>query len=261
MVKVNLMDLMKALDAQSDAFNIKSGSETDLYIDLSGRGATYAVIAESLNGKLALIVDKSELHLGNIGMIKGNIISQLFNTLKLTKGNDDLALTCAVVRADFKDGKATFPNGIVVNADKFTIVANGDINLKNDKLDFGVKPFGGKLTDTNIAKALSSLVKLTGTMQNPKVSVDAASVVKNVVGATMTGPVYLGAQMVMENDNSPCYTALKDTGYEDRFPKSTNVVRSTSEGTGKVLDSSVGMVKDTAKGLLKMFSGKSKDEE
>lgn len=257
MVKVNLSDLLNALDAQSESFKFINGSDTDLYIDLVGRGNTYAAIAESLDGKLVLIVDKSKLHLGNIGMIKGNVISQLFNTLKLTKGNDDLKLTCAVVRADFKEGLAKFPNGIVVNADKFTIISNGDINLKNDKINLGVKPFGGKLSDTNIAKALSSLVKLTGTLQQPSVGVDTANVVKNVVGATMTGPVYLGAQLVMENDDSPCYTALKGTGYETRFPESSNIAKSTTDDVGKVLDDSVGMVKEQAKGLLNMFSGKS----
>ena len=133
--------------------------------------------------------------------------------------------------------------------------------MKNDKIDFGVKPFGGKLTDINVAKILSSLIKITGTLQKPSILPDAANATKNVIGAALTGPVYLGAQMAMENDNSPCYTALKGTGYEDRFPKSVNVVKSTSDGAGKVLDSSVGMVKDTAKGLLNMFSGKSKDEE
>lgn len=261
MVKVNLIELLRSLDVQSDTFKFISGSEADLYMDLWGKGNTYASVAESLNGKMAFIVDKSELYLGNIGMMKGNIISQLINTLKLTKGNDDLKMKCAVVRADIKDGLANFPNGIVINANKFTVVADGDINLKNDKLNFGIKPFGGKLTDTNIAKALSSLVRLSGTLQNPKVGVDAKNVMKNVVGATMTGPVYLGAQMVMENDNSPCYTALKDTGYESRFPKSSNVAKNTSDDVGKVLDSSVGMVKDTAKGLFNVFSGKSENTQ
>jgi len=259
MSKVNLLTLLKALDAQSESFNFISGSDTDLYVNLTGRGSTYAAIVENLNGRIALVIDKSKLHLGNIGLVKGNIFSQLFNTLNLTKGNDDLNVACAVVRTDVVDGLAEFPNGIVINADKFTVVANGDINLKDDKINFGVKPFGGKLTDTNIAKALSSLVKLTGTLQKTKVGVDTANVVKNVVGATMTGPVYLGAQMVMENDNSPCYTALKDTIYESRFPKSDNIAKATTQDVGKVLDDSVGMVKDTAKGLLNMFSGKGKD--
>jgi len=261
MVKVNLLDLLKALDVQSEYFNFINGGQSDLYINLSGRGNTYAAIADTLDGRLAFIIDKSKFHLGNIGMMKGNIISQLFNTLKITKGNDDLKMKCAVVRADFKDGLATFPSGVVISADKFTVVADGTINMKNDKLSFGVKPFGGKLTDTNIAKALSSLVRLNGTLQEPTVGVDTANVVKNVVGATMTGPVYLGAQMVMENDSSPCYTALKDTGYESRFPKSDNVAKSTSDDVGKVLDNSVDMVKDRAKGLFNMLSGTSKNAE
>lgn len=261
MIKVNLAELMNALGAQSDAFRFANGGDTDLYIKLNGAGNTYAQVVDSLSGQIALIVDKSALHLGNIGMMKGNILTQLLNTLKITKGNDDLNLACAVVRADVKDGLAKFPNGIVVNADKFTVVANGDVNLKNDKIGLSIKPFGGKLTDTNIAKALSSLVKVTGTLQKPSIGVDTASVVKNVVGATMTGPVYLGAQMVMENDSSPCYTALKDTGYENRFPKSDNLVKSTTDDAGKVLDSSVDMVKDTAKGLLNMFSGKKNKEK
>lgn len=257
MVKVNVSDLLKAFDAQSDKFNFKSGSNTDVYIKLKGQGSTYAALVEGLNGQIAVIMDESKLHLGNISMVTDNIFSQLLNTLNITKGNDDLDVKCAVVRTDIKDGKANFPNGIVFNADKFTVVANGDINLKNDKIGFGVKPFGGKLTDTNIAKALSSLVKLTGTLQKPAIGVDTANAVKNIVGATMTGPVYLGAQMVMESDSSPCYTALKNTGYEKRFPESSNVARSTTDNVGKALDDSVDMVKDTAKGLFNMFSGKS----
>lgn len=254
-LKVSLIELMKTLGVSSDSFNFISGSATDLYVDLSGKGTTYAAVAESLNGSVVAIVNKSELHLGNIGMMKGNIISQLFNTLNITKGNDDLNLRCAVVRTDVKDGKAEFPDGIVLNADKFTIVANGDINLKNDKISFSVKPFAGKLTDTNIAKALSSLVKLTGTLQEPKIGVDSANAIKTIVGVTTAGPAYLGAQMLLENDGSPCYTALANTPYADRFPKPANVVTDTAGDVGKILDDSVGMVKNTTKGLFNLLTG------
>lgn len=253
---LNLMNLMKTLKVDSSAFNFVSGSNTDLSVMLSGKGRTYAAVAESLDGQIVAIVDSSVLHLGNVGMMKGNIISQLFNTLNLTKGNDDLDLKCAVIRADLKNGLATFPNGIVLNADKFTIVANGDVNLKNDKIGFSVKPFAGKLTDTNIAKALSSLVKLGGTLQSPSIGVDSANAIKTIVGVTTSGPVYLGAQMLLENDGSPCYTALAGTGYETRFPKPDNVVKGTTDDVGKILDDSVGIVKDTTKGLLNLLSGK-----
>ena len=253
--KVDLLKLMSALGANSDNFSFIDGGVTDLYLDLTSNGDTYSSLVEGLDGNMALIIDKSKLHLGNIGMLKGNIISQLINTLNLTKGNDELNMSCAVVRAEFKDKKAKFPNGIVVNADKFTIVADGNINLKNDKLNISVKPFAGKLTDTNIAKALSSLVKLTGTVQNPKIGVDGANAIKTIVGVTTAGPVYLGAQMLLESDGSPCYSALVGTGYENRFPEPKNVVSTTTDDVGKILDDSVGSVKETTKGLLNLLSG------
>lgn len=253
--KMNLIKLMQALNADSATFNFLSGSDTDVHIALIGSGSTAANIVDSLDGQVVAVVNQSQLHLGNIGLLKGNVISQLFDTLKLTKGNDDLNLSCAVVRADVKDGKAEFPNGIVMNADKFTLVANGSVNLKNDKISLSVKPFAGKLTDTNIAKALSSLVKLTGTLQNPKIGVDSANAVKTIVGVTTGGPVYLGAQMLLENDGSPCYTALQGTGFETMFPKPENVVQSTTGDVGQILNDSVGAVKDTTKGLLNLLSG------
>lgn len=254
-IKLNLLQLMKALKADTEVFNFASGSDTDVHIKLNGNGATVAAVVDSLDGQVVAVVNKSQLHLGNIGLLKGNVISQLFDTLKLTKGNDDLSLSCAVIRADVKNGKAQFPNGIVMNADKFTLVADGSINLKNDKLSISVKPFAGKLTDTNIAKALSSLVKLTGTIQEPKIGVDGANAVKTIVGVTTGGPVYLGAQMLLENDGSPCYTALQGTGYETMFPKPDNMIQSTTGDVGQILNDSVGAVRDTTKGILNLLSG------
>ena len=119
-----------------------------------------------------------------------------------------------------------------------------------------VKPFAGKITDTNIAKALSSLVKLTGRINKPKIGIDSANAIKTLVGVTTAGPVYLGAQMLLESDGAPCYTALEGTGFENRFPKPKTVVESTTNNVGKVLDDSADLVKSTTEGLFKLLSGK-----
>ena len=261
--KVNAVNLLKELKANNEAFSFLDGGLTDLYVNLKSSGETGAELIENLDGSSVVVVDKSKVYLGNIGVLKGDVVSQLLHTLNITKGNDELNMNCAVVRADFKDKKAFFPNGIVVNADKFTIVADGNINLSNDGLSISIKPFAGKLTETNIAKALSSLVKLTGTIKNPKIGVDSANAIKTIVGVTTVGPVYLGAQMLLENDGSPCYTALAGTGYENRFPQPKNVVQSTGEDVGKILNDSVGSVKDTTKSLINLLSGglKAKNEK
>ena len=253
--KVNTLNLLQALGGNSDMFRFIDGGITDIDIELSSKGGTKNTLIKGLNGRSVVIVDKSRVYLGNIGLMKGNIVSQLFNSLNITKGNDELALNCAVVRVDFKNGVMKFPNGIAFNADKFTLVANGDINLNNEKIDISFKPFAGKLTDTNIAKALSSLVKLTGTISNPSVGIDGANAIKTFVGVTTAGPVYLGAQMLVESDGSICYTALEGTGFEKRFPEPKNVVQSTPENVGKALNDSVDLIKDTTKGLLNLLSG------
>ena len=259
---VKRLNLKQALAAAGDikaALDFRSGSETDIVVNLIGQGDTFAEVVDTLNGHFITIMEQSQLHIGNIGLLKGNIISQLLDTLRITKGNDDLNLRCAVVRADLKDGKAQIPNGITINADKFTIVATGDVNLKKDELNLSFKPFAGKLTDTNLAKVLSSLVKLTGTIQKPKIRVDSANAIKTIVGVTTTGPVYLGSQMLLENDGSPCYTALQGTGLESRFPKPENVVTQTTNDVGQIFDDSVGAVKDTTKGIIDILSGSVKN--
>ena len=258
--KINTLKLLQALGVNSDAFKFLDGGVTDVYIDLVSKGLTKKALIRDLNGRSVVIVDKSKVYLGNIGLMKGNIISQLLNSLNITKGNDELSLNCAVVRADVKDGVMSFPNGIAFNADKFTLVADGDVNLNNEKVSIGFKPFAGKLTDTNIAKALSSLVKLTGTISNPSVGIDGASAIKAFVGVTTAGPVYLGAQMLVENDGSPCYTALTGTGFEKRFPEPKNVVQSAPENVGKAINGSVDLIKDTTKGLMNLLSGPAKKQ-
>jgi uncharacterized protein involved in outer membrane biogenesis len=254
--KISLVDLLNGLNVSSVDFNFLKTSGTDIYIDLTGHGDTFGSLIDTLDGKFVTIVGESVVHIGNIGKMTGNIVSQLFNTLNVTKGNDDLSVKCAVMRADFKDGVADIPSGIALNADKFTVVATGDINFKNDKLSLSVKPFAGKITDTNIAKALSSLVKLTGKINKPKIGIDSANAIKTLVGVTTAGPVYLGAQMLLESDGAPCYTALEGTGFESRFPKPKIAIESTTNNVGKVLDDSADLVKSTTEGLIKLLSGK-----
>ena len=253
--KLSVPQLLQILNVQNTSLRFLSGGNADVFVDVHGSGETLQAVTESLDGSVVAIVDESQVHFGNIGVMKGNVISQLLDMLKVVKENDDLNLRCAVARADIKNGKATFPNGLAINADKFTIVADGYADLNNDTLGFSIKPFAGKLTDTNIAKALSSLVKLTGTIQNPKIGVDSANAIRTIVGVTTAGPAYLGTQMLLENDGSPCYTALQGTGYENRFPKPDNVVTQTGDDVGQIINDSVGVVKDTTKNIFDMLSG------
>ncbi len=275
-----VQNFLKSLDPKNDAtFGFKSGGQTTLHIALKSNGQTYQNLVENLDGQTIVVIGQSQLQAGALKYLKGGFISQLLSALSIEAKDPKMSLKCAVLRADFKDGKAKFPKGIVFDSKKMMVVGDGNINLKNDKINISIKPFNGNLTDTNIAQAISSLVKVSGTVSKPSIAIDTASVVKNVVGVAMTGPAFIGSQLLLDADQAPCYTALKETIYSDMFEAPTGVKASAQnvyQGTSDLVEGSinlvtgtadavvgagVGLIGETAKGVLNLLSGKKKDKK
>lgn len=233
-------------------FGVLSGGNTDLKVTLNASGATYRQLVQALNGQVIAIVNKSVVQTGNISFLTGNFVSQLLNALPFVQqGNEKINLQCAVVRADIGSGKAVFPKGIAVDSNQFKLVSDGNINLINDKIDFDIRPFSGKVVDTNVVQALSSFIKVRGTIENPKIAIDDKAALKSVVGVALTGPAYLGSKLV-DADPAPCYTALKGTAYQDKFPgpsKTQSATQDVYNGASDVVDTGVDAVKGTVKEL------------
>ena len=252
---VIIQKFLTNLNPQNDStFGFKSGGETTLFADLKSSGQTYPKLVENLNGQLIVVINKSQLQAGALKYLKGNFLTQLLSALKLQAKDPKMSLKCAVLRTDLKDGKADFPKGIVFDSKKMMVVGDGKINLKNDKIDIAIKPFNGNLTDTNIAQAISSLVKVSGTVSNPGIAIDTASVVKNVVGVAVTGPAYIGSQLLLDADSAPCYTALKGTKFSDMFeaPKGVKAgAQSVYQGTSDLVEGGINLVTGTAGGAAK----------
>lgn len=254
-----LQNLLKQLTAQGgNNLGFKSGGKTDLKINLSGQGQTLRRLVESLNGQVIAVVGESQIQTGSLKYLSGNFITQILNSLNLKKPSG-MDLQCAVVRADLSGGKVQLPKGIVFNAKQMVVVSDGTVNLVNDKINFTIHPFNSKITDSNIAQAISSLLKVSGTVQNPKLTIDNASVVKNVIGVAAAGPAYLGSQMLLDADPAPCYTALKGTSYQNMFPAPEGVSAAGQgiyRGTNELVNDSVNAITDTAKDVLNLFKKK-----
>lgn len=240
-------------------FGITSGGKTDLSVSLRGQGMTMRQIVENLNGQLIVVVGEAKIQTGALKYLSGNFVTQLLSMLHIEQQQKNMDLKCAVVRTDITNGLAAFPKGIVFNAEQMVIVSDGSVNLKNDKLNLMIHPFNGKLVDTNVAQAISSMIKITGTIQKPCLGLDNSSVVKNVVGVAAGGPAFLGSQLLLDKDDSPCHTALKGTTYQNMFPAATGVKAAGQEvyrGAGDAVTMGVDALTDTAKGVLNLFKRK-----
>ena len=241
---------------------ILSGGEMDFDLNVVTHGATMRGLSENLDGQFAAVLGKSQMKTGKLDWLTNNIFTQLFEVLKIdTNKVTNMDITCGVIRADFKNGMATFPNSVVFDSSELKLISNGTLNLKNDKLNFTVAPTMNKLASGNIAQALAGFVKMGGTISNPKVKLDTSSALTTVVGAVMTSGASLGADVLLSGNDSPCYTALKGTKYATRFPKPTGVKAETKDVYNDTMQQTKEAVKeigDAAKGLLKGFKNQLK---
>lgn len=259
---MKLQNLHKEFVVQNDKdFGVISGGNIDFDINLSGSGATYRQLVNNLNGRVIAIAGESVLQTGKLDFFMGNFVSQLLTALNISQNKSrNIDMTCAVVRSDLGGGKANFPKGIAFNSKQMNLVSDGNINLVNDKIDFAIRPFSGKIVDTNIAQALSSFIKVKGTLSNPKITIDDAQALKAIVGVAATGgTAYLGSKLVLDADSSPCYTALQGTPYQSRFPAPSKVESAGQDlyqGTEKAIDNSVKDIKGAAKDIINIFKGK-----
>ena len=261
----NVFDTLQLSDDKH--FVILSGGNMEQYANLSTKGRTYAELLNNANGQIVTVVNKSKVRMGQLKILSSNLISQISQALQIYKPKESkMTLNCAVVHTDIKNGVAMFPKGIAVDTNELTIISSGTLNLQTQAIDFSLKPSGKKVSNSNLSQAISSLIRVKGTLQDPKLGIDDAGAIKTLVGIVTTGPVMLGSQMLLDGDDAPCHSALAGTKFANYFPAATGVKSNTkkaynatsdavSSGINAVTGTAGDILKGTAGGLLNMVTG------
>ena len=224
---------------------IHEGGKTTININIDTKGKDTNQYLNNLNGQVISFVDPSVIQIKSLEKLKGNILVQILNTIKIPVTNEKLKLSCAVVRGDISNGLIKFPKGIVFDAKDFYLVADGKVNLVNDKINLNLQPFSGKIKDVNISSILGNLIKITGTINNPKIGINQEETAKNVIGAIASGGVYNVGDLMLSADSSPCHTALLNTAYVNHFQEKKTIGNAVSKGYTSTKDN----IKDLGKGI------------
>lgn len=253
--KVPLQSLHKEFAVESGGdFGVLEGGALDIDIDLTTSGATYRKLSENIGGRSIIMVDKSKFQTGKLTIINLPFITQVLQMIKIGNSvNKEVDLQCAVIRTDFGGGKAKFHKSIALESSQFNLVSNGNINLVNDAIEFELQPVAGKISVTSIATALGSFAKISGTLENPHISLDEKQALKTAAGYALGGPIYAGGAALIDSNSAPCYTALAGTAYSERYPKPEGVVASSQQNikdVGKSLEKSVRDVRDNLLGVF-----------
>lgn len=247
-----LQQLYKPLNSAGNEVYIKDGGKSNLLLKINTSGDNTDQYLANMNGQIIGLVDKSVLQIKSLEKLQGNILVQILNMVNINVNNKNMNLKCAVVRGDISGGVVKFPKGIAADASDFYMVADGKVNLQNDKISLDLQPFSGKITDVNISSVLGGLVKINGTIKNPKLGINQTATAKNVVGILASGGAYNVGDLMLSADSAPCHTALAGTSYADYFPADKSVTGAASKGYTNTKDSIKELgkeIKDQAKGV------------
>jgi len=186
----------------------------DTRINLSGRGASPAELMAGLNGSFILtLIDgqASSRYLDLLQKYLGSSALQLLNPFKSKR--EFAPINCFVNNIQITDGLADVK--LLLDTDQTSIFGLGDVNLKTEKLNLGIKPTPKKTFGVSFSlKELSQPFRLGGTISQPALGIAPGRTAKTMgklAGALALGPfglaTFFGDISVGKRD--PCVLALE----------------------------------------------------
>ena len=228
-----------------------TGGKTDVTIKVKGSGNSVSQIMAGLNGKLLAKIGKGELKESTTKAAS----TDLFSMLNPSGTREGTLVECGVVNFNIKDGIATADKGIAVDSNKMNVIGSGTIDLKTEKLDIGITPQAQEGAGVSVGQ-LAELVRLRGTLANPKAGVDTMAALKAGAGAgaaVATGGLSILAQGLYDKstaDEDPCAIALGQKPAKTAEASKEPEKSTTTKAVDTVKDAG-SAVSDTIKGWFK----------
>ena len=195
-MKIEQLDLGRMLKEAQGVEAIEGHLDAD--ISVKGRGSSVAGLMGSLDGTSVMVMQQGKVDNKVIDLLAGDIGSSLFKLLGLSPQESQYtAVNCFVSGFNIKDGRAD-TTALVVDTGQMSVMGEGEIDLKNERLNlaFNPTPKGGTGTGSRtdrVKASLSELAKgfrLGGTLANPSLGMDTtqtATSIDKVIGSILAG--------------------------------------------------------------------------
>jgi len=233
-----------------------TGAITDVKISAKGKGNSVSAIMAGLNGNLLVKIGKGTLKSSEADMASTDIFMETYRKLNpSSKGDDQTQIECGVIKFDIKNGIATTDKGIALATNKMNVIGSGEINLKTETLDIGVNPQAREGVGISVGQ-LAELVRLKGTLANPKAEIDTKAAVMAGVSAgaaVATGGLSILGQGLFDRstaDENPCDTALGIAPKKKVVAEKPVEEKSTVEKATDTVKDAASAIGDAFKGLF-----------
>jgi uncharacterized protein involved in outer membrane biogenesis len=214
----------------------------DAAFNLDSTGNSVAAWMAGLNGSTRITVSQGRMSSEYIELLEKYLGSGILDMVNpFQEQRDFTPVNCFVNDTAIKGGLANVK--ILLDTDRTSIFGLGDIDLKTERLDLGIKPTPKKgAMPANISfsfKELSRPFRLGGTLAHPQLAIDpgrTAFVIGKMAGAVALGPVGIAAFFadVSVGKQDPCAKALEVLNEKDASPDARDTADSSkASATGK----------------------------
>ena len=233
--------------------DLLSAVPTSGTISAKGHGASVAALLASLDGAVTISMGQGRIHNSVIDWIGGDIFAQIGEALDPSSQRPPYTeLACGEIHLKSTKGLLDWNKQIAFETTRMNLVSSGSLNLATEGLDVGVQPYTKSGTGLSAGK-LAELLRLQGTLAQPRVGIDAMAAVGAVasVGAaaatgglsTVVGALIGGATA----DTTPCATArgekAKGGAQNSSSQSGTQPAKQAPTGPAGVLNGIGGLLK------------------
>jgi uncharacterized protein involved in outer membrane biogenesis len=198
----------------------------DADLNLTGAGNSIAALMAGLNGNIRTTMSNGQVSSEYLDLLEKYLGGGILRIISPFEDKRESApVNCFVNNIEIKDGLADVK--LLLDTDRTSIFVAGDINLKTEKLDLGIKPApkkGAMPADISFSlRDLSQPFELGGTLARPSLAIDpgrTAFVIGKIAGALALGPIGWVAFFVDVSlgKKDPCAVAMESATQKDQPP-------------------------------------------
>ena len=260
-MRIEQLDLGRMLKEVKGIDAIEGRLDAD--IDVKGRGSSVAGLMGSLDGKSVMVMKQGKIDNTFIDLLGGDISSGLFKLLGLSpKESQFTTVNCFVSGFNIKDGRAD-TTALVVDTDQMSVMGEGEIDLKNERLNlaFNPTPKGGTGTGSRTDKVTASLselakgFRLSGPLANPFLGIDttqAYAALDKIISGALSGRRSLAAPSSSgsQTEENLCPRAIEAAR---KGVKMSAVAKQEKKGTAEPGQTPAQGIRELGKDLRKLF--------
>ncbi|MEN9862446.1 MAG: hypothetical protein RLZZ601_210 [Pseudomonadota bacterium] len=210
---------LESLLARLDPSSKVSGGAMRLAFDIKTSGASLHQMAGNSNGKIQWSINQAQMGTNFLNDAGDFVVTLLDSMNPMRKKTSQTVLECAVAYLPISNGQINIANTVGAETDRLNVALAGSINLKTEAVNLTIDPQEKSGLTTGLD--LAGLVKMGGTLSNPKAAINQAGVVNSAVSIGL-GFLTGGASILAENARSmttkghPCRDALHP--WSDIYP-------------------------------------------